>query len=132
VTLIEELKQHEGYRRHAYRDTLGVLTIGYGLNIDDGLSEPLAARILEWIVEERRKDLEKALPFWKDLSPARQEVFLNMAYNLGMTRFLKFKGTLAAAERGDIEGVCEGLWHSLWYEQVGVRADQLIEKYRAG
>jgi len=130
--LLDEIKRHEGYRSHAYRDSVGVWTIAYGLNLDDGIPEPLAAKILEWIVGERLTDLKRALPFWNDLSPARQDVFLNMAYNLGMPRFMKFKNTLAAAAAGDIAGVCQGMRHSKWYDDVGDRADRLIEKYRIG
>lgn len=128
----EEVKTDEAYRCHMYPDSKGVTTIGYGLNLDDGISEPLAAKIVVWILEERLQSLEKLLPFWRQLTPARQEVFLNMAYNLGIPRLLKFRDTLAAAAAGDVEGVCREMEDSLWYREVGERADQLIEKYRRG
>lgn len=132
-TLSAEIKRHEAYRSHAYRDTKGVLTIGYGLNLDDGISEPLSAKILEWIVEERREALRRSLPFWGNLAPGRQEVFLSMAYNLGMPRFLKFTDMLRAAATGDIEGVCREMKDSKWYRvDVGYRAVELVEKYRVG
>ncbi|MGV0961812.1 MAG: glycoside hydrolase family protein [Limnohabitans sp.] len=132
-TLIAEIKRHEAYRSHAYNDTRGVLTIGYGLNIDDGISEPLAAKILEWIIIERRESLEKLLPFWWGLTPARQEVLLNMAYNLGIPRFLKFTKMLAAAAENDTAGVCQEMRDSKWFrEDVGYRAAELVDKYRRG
>jgi lysozyme len=109
-----------------------VLTIGYGLNLDDGISEPLATKIMEWTVEERLQALRK-FPFWEQLTPARKNVFLNMAYNLGMPRFLKFKDMLAAAAIGDVAGVCREMRDSKWCrEDVGYRAEELIEKYRIG
>jgi lysozyme len=55
--LIAEIKRHEGFRPMAYRDTEGFLTIGYGLNLDAGISEPLASHILEWQVNDRAKAL---------------------------------------------------------------------------
>ncbi len=108
------------------------LTIGYGLNLDDGISEPLASKILEWIVAERLQVLQK-FPFWERLSQARQEVFLNMAFNLGIPRFLKFKNMLAAAATGDVVGVCREMKDSKWYRfDVGYRAVELVEKFRIG
>jgi len=130
--LVDQIKRQEGYRSHAYRDTEGVQTIGYGLNIDDGISEPLAARILEWILIERRTALASLLRFWPELSASRQDVLLNMAYNLGIPRFLQFRKMLAAAERGNIESVCREMQDSKWYRQVKGRADELIDQYRTG
>ena len=131
-SLVEELKRHEGYRSHAYRDTMGFLTIGYGLNIDAGISEPLAAQILEWQVAECTAAIAGALPFWDKLSQARQEVFVNMGYNLGVDGLLGFRKMISAAAAGDIVGVCREMRDSKWYKQVGSRADELIEKYRIG
>ena len=132
-TLIAEIKRYESYRSHAYHDTKGVLTIGYGLNLDDGISEQLAAKILEWIAEERRFSLSSLLPCWQNLSPSRQDVFIDMAYNLGISRFLKFEKMISAANNGDIEGVCREMRDSKWCrEDVGYRAEELIEKYRKG
>jgi len=130
--LIAEIKRHEGFRPMAYRDTEGFLTIGYGLNLDDGISEPLAAHILEWQVNDRSKALAGIIPFWKDLSKNRQEVLINMAFNLGIPRLLKFQRMLEAARKGNISGVCSEMKDSRWYKQVGNRADELIEKYRQG
>jgi len=130
--LIAEIKRHEGFRPMAYRDTEGFLTIGYGLNLDDGISEPLAAHILEWQVNDRAKALAGIIPFWKDLSKNRQEVLINMAFNLGIPRLLKFQRMLEAARKGNISGVCSEMKDSRWYKQVGNRADELIEKYRQG
>jgi len=130
--LIDEIKEHEGYRSHAYRDSERVWTIGYGLNLEDGISEPLAAKILEWIVDERRDVLFRLFSFWTSLTQARQEVLVEMAYNLGVPRLLGFRRMLAAAKAGNVEAVCREMKESKWYGQVGARADRLIEKYRNG
>lgn len=130
--LIAEIKRHEGFRPMAYRDTEGFLTIGYGLNLDAGVSEPLAAHILKWQINDRAKAIAGIIPFWADLSKNRQEVFINMAFNLGIPRFLKFQRMLEAARKGNVSGVCSEMKDSRWYKQVGKRADELIEKYRLG
>ena len=131
-SLIAEIKRHEAFRSHPYRDSEDILTIGYGLNLDDGISEQLATKIVEWTIEERRAALARVLPFWPDLCPARQEVFLNMSFNLGVVRFMGFRKMLAAAANNDIIGVCMEMKDSKWYRQVGRRAAELIEKYRNG
>jgi len=128
----DEVKNDEAYRSHIYRDSVGIMTIGYGLNLDDGISEPLAEKIVEWVIEERLSSLSKILKFWRDLTPARQEVFLNMAFNLGIPRFLGFRHMLAAASAGDVAGVCREMRNSKWFVQVGDRAVRLVEKYRRG
>jgi lysozyme len=131
-TLIDEIKRQEAYRSHAYRDTKDVLTIGYGLNLDDGISEPLAAQILEWIVDERRQTLSKLLGCWPGLTQARQDVFIDMAYNLGIPKFFNFSKMILAANMGDVAGVCREMRDSKWFSDVGNRAVELIEKYRKG
>ena len=92
-------------------------------------SPPMALKPLPQaaLIEERLQVLVKVLPFWIKLTPGRQEVFLNMAYNLGMPKFLRFRDPLAAAAVGDIEAVCREMKDSLWYHEVGDRADRLID-----
>ena len=132
MSVIDDLKRHEGFRSHPYHCSEGFLTIGYGLNLDDGISEQLAAKILEWTVQERESALSGMLSFWDNLTPARKDVFLNMAFNLGIPRFLGFKKMLIAAQDGDITGVCREMQDSKWARQVKGRADDLIERYRHG
>jgi len=131
-SLISSIKRHEGYRSHAYRDSVGVLTIGYGLNLDDGISEQLAEKILILILKERQETLSSLFPFWKELTPARQDVFLNMAFNMGIPRFLGFRRMLSAAASNDIAGVCREMRNSKWFLQVKGRAEELIEDFRKG
>lgn len=67
VSVIErvskEVKNDEAYRCHMYKDSENVTSIGYSLNLDDGISERLAAQIDAWIFEELHRELEKVLPF---------------------------------------------------------------------
>lgn len=130
--LIEQLCRHEGFSPHVYNCTEGFRTIGYGYNLDKGMSRALALKILVWEVEEVEVNLSKVLPFWGKLSPKRQEVLTNMAFNLGVGGLLGFRRMLAAAERGNIESVCNEMENSKWFSQVGSRAEELIEQYRKG
>ena len=48
-SLIEYLKQEEGFRSKPYKDSEGVLTIGYGLNLSEGITRAEA----EWLLRSR-------------------------------------------------------------------------------
>jgi lysozyme len=131
-SLLQQVKRHEGFHPRPYRCPAGKLTIGYGLNLDAGISERLASQILEWQLDYVRSGLAGMLPFWSKLSPSRQDVFVNMAFNLGMAGLFGFRRMLEAADRGNVEGVCAEMKNSKWAKQVGARADELIEQYRKG
>ena len=132
MNLIDQLKRHEGYRRFPYLCPAGKLTIGYGYNLDKGMDEATAQILLEWEVTNIQMDLSKMIPFWNKLSQPRQDVLTNMAYNLGVSGLLQFRKMLEAAKRGNIESVCDEMKNSKWYNQVGGRAEELIEQYRKG
>ena len=132
MDLIAELKQLEGFRARPYKDTQGFLTIGYGLNLDRGMDEKLASYILEYEIAKLDTGLSNLIPFWGKLSRPRQEVLINMAYNLGVAGLLQFKRMLKAAELGNISGVCAEMKGSKWYTQVPNRVDYIIEKYMKG
>lgn len=131
-TLLDQLKHDEGFRPRPYRCPAGKLTIGYGLNLDAGIPERLASQILEWQISDLRTGLSAMIPFWLKLTPSRQDVFINMAFNLGMQGLFGFRRMLEAAERGNVSGVCNEMRDSKWAKQVGDRAERLIEQYRKG
>jgi len=128
-TLLDQIKRHEGFRPRPYRCPAGKLSIGYGLNLDAGISERLASKILEWQIADLRTGLSQMVPFWHKLAPHRQDVLINMAYNLGMQGLFGFRRLLEAAERGNVAGVCAEMRDSKWARQVGARADELIAQY---
>ena len=132
MSLIIDLKQEEGFRPHYYKDSRGFLTIGYGYNLDEGMSENVASILLMAMIAEKSDELQAMLPFWEKLTQARQEVFIDMAYNLGTAGLMQFKNMLQCASKGDVDGVCREMQDSAWYSQVGQRAVNLIAKYRQG
>ena len=131
-TLLDQIKRHEGFRPRPYRCPSGMLTVGYGLNLDAGISERLASYILEWQIADARTGLSKMLPFWSKLTKSRQDVLVNMSFNLGMQGLLGFRRMLEAADKGNVAGVCAEMRDSKWARQVGARADELIEQYEKG
>lgn len=94
------LKGEEGFRSNAYRDTTGQQTIGYGFNVDAGISEFAAAALLVAQVSERETVLLN-YPWYATCDPVRRSVLLDVAFNLGVTGLLKFHDMILAIGRQD-------------------------------
>jgi lysozyme len=138
--LKEQLTLHEGLRLFPYKDTIGILTIGIGHNLTaNGLHPEVVALQFNKDVEAAVLDLEKNLPWVMELDEVRLRVLIDMCFNLGISRLLKFKNTLAAIHRGEYEHASAMLMDSLWAHQVGDgyggrfdRAERLAEMMRTG
>ena len=91
----EQLEQDEGYRQFMYTDTAGKHTIGYGVNLDVGFDQGLAAAVLGFLVTRIDQSLS-AYPWYAVLNDTRKSALLNMAYNLGIHGLLQFQDMIAA------------------------------------
>ena len=139
LKLIEMLKVHEGVETHAYRDTVGKMTIGVGRNIDadDGLG--LSMQEVEYLlgndIERVEQELVGALPWTIDLlvidSP-RFDALVDLCFNLGLPRFLNFVKALDACANEDWERAADEFMDSRWAKQVGNRAVEITEMIRTG
>jgi lysozyme len=136
AALIAELRRDEGTVRHAYQDSEGYWTIGVGRLIDKrlggGLSDDEIDYLLRNDIKAKAADLDAHLPWWRGLDAVRGRVLLNMCFNLGITRLLKFKNTLAAIKAKRWSDASKGMLASKWADQVGLRADRLAKMMRTG
>ncbi len=131
--LIEQLKLHEGVRDRPYKDSVGKLTIGVGRNLTDkGLKPKEIEYLLMNDIMECIDDLNKYLPWWRQLNEVRQRVLMDMSFNLGIGGLLGFKNTLAFIQSGDYEQASQNMLSSKWAGQVGQRARRLSEMMRTG
>lgn len=134
--LANELERDEGFRSHAYQDSLGFWTIGYGRMVDKrrggGITRFEARVLLDNDIDECEKDLDHSLAWWREMTENRQRVLVNMCFNLGIGKLLQFTNTLAAMERGDYEAAAKGMLNSRWATQVKGRAERLAELMREG
>ena len=55
-----------------------------------------------------------------------------MVFNLGLSRFEKFKKTIAAIESGNYAKAAAEMVLSDWFIQVGNRGPELVEMMRTG
>jgi lysozyme len=124
--LIEFLKLSEGYRQLVYRCPAGKLTVGYGLNLEDrGVTEAEADYLLRSVVADVERNLVRRITFWDRLDRVRQEVLIDMAYNMGVGGLLGFRKTLGHIEAGEYAEASTEMLVSRWATQVGRRANKL-------
>lgn len=131
--LREQLILDEGLRLLPYTDTVGKLTIGVGRNLaDGGITRDEAMYLLDNDIKLAVNRLDDSLAWWRTLSDVRQNVLLNMCFNMGLNRLLGFKKALAAMQAGNFEEAANEMQSSAWSNQVGPRAQRLVQSMRSG
>lgn len=135
--LVEMLKRHEGVRRFVYRCSVGALTIGVGRNIDPnkggiGLSDEEVDFMLQNDISRVYMELNTEYEWFHDLDEVRQDVLIDMCFNMGLPRFSQFRKMLAAIELGQYDRAAEEMLNSRWAEQVKGRALSLSNMMRTG
>jgi lysozyme len=124
--LWEQLVHHEGLRLKPYRCSAGKLTIGVGRNLEDvGLTEEEALLLLGNDISRVITELDQNIPAFSSLDEIRKRVLVDMGFNLGINRLMKFRRMLAALEAGDWSQAAVEMMDSRWARQVGSRAERL-------
>jgi len=129
--LLDRVGLDEGFRSKPYHCSQGYLTIGYGLNLENGISKDEARYLLRSRINKAIESCER-LPWFEGLSDNRKRVIVNMVYNLGMTRFKRFKKTIAFIKAGDFQSASIEMLDSAYARQVGPRAKRLSKRLKEG
>ena len=124
--LIEMIKKHEGKKLIPYKCSKGHLTIGYGHNLNKGISENIALYMLYGDIKNAQNDVKILMPYLED-NTVRYYAFVDMMFNLGLTKIKKFNKMLVAAKNGDWKETANQMLDSDWHKQVGNRAKRLSE-----
>ena len=143
---IKMVAKHEGIVLEPYKDSLGISTIGIGRNLEDrgitdgeleyigktmeevlekGLTEEEAYYLCMNDIAIVEKELLERKPLVNQLNDVRQMVLVDMAFNMGVPRLLKFKNMWMAIEKVNYPLACEEMIDSRWANQVGNRAMKL-------
>lgn len=130
--LRESIKQHEGFRSKPYRDSVGVLTIGYGYNLESGMTRHEASLLMDERIIKSITAAKRMIKGFEKISDARKRVITEMIYQLGPEGFSKFKKTIAFVEAGEHEEAAREMLDSKWARQVPKRAHKLSETYAKG
>jgi len=132
MTLIEQIKREEGCIAHAYRDSLGLLTIGVGRLIDGskggGLSQDEIDYLLANDIASASHQVATALPWAERLNEPRQAVLIGMCFQMGLGGLLAFKHTLGSVEDGQYAEAAKGMLDSGWAKQTPARARRLAQQ----
>jgi lysozyme len=143
--LAEDIGHDEGLRLQAYPDPdtgAEPWTIGYGCTGPDvrpGVvwTRAEAEAALRRRIDLLQRQLDQLLPWWREVNDARQDVLVNMAYNLGARGLLGFHTFLAAAQAGRHNDAAADLLSvdgrpTRWVRQVHGRATRLARQWRDG
>jgi lysozyme len=155
--LRHELKTDEGYRLQAYKDSLGLLSIGTGRNLDrknadgtvgiteaetkafkitrasciaKGITPAQCDALLNSDIDEVMRQLDAALPWWRTLDPVRQRVMGNLGFmGVGDANhgLLSFKNTLAHIKAHEWQQAAAGIMASKYADEVHSRANRLCK-----
>lgn len=131
--LAAQLTIDEGRRALIYLDSVGKWTGGVGRNlVDRPFSDDEIDLMLKNDIDLVEQDLDRRLPWWREMSNARQNVLANMCFNLGITRLLGFTQALSHMRSRRYEAAAREMLDSKWAKQVGARAIRLAALMRKG
>ena len=129
--LISQLRIYEGEKLKPYVDTVGKITIGNGRNLTDkGIRDDERALMLSNDVNDAIT-LARQFSWFALLDDVRQEIIVNMCFNMG-TRILSFQKMLSAMSIHDYNNAAEEMKDSKWFVQVGERGQRLYDAMKKG
>lgn len=140
--IYSQLKRDEGgCILHIYPDSRGIDTVYVGHNLE---ANPLSdldftveqgMQVLHDDVDRITAQLLASIPWLADLQQSdivRFGIFQNMGFNLGVGGLMNFHHDLADTQAGRYEQSAQDMRMSLWYVQVGARAERLCQQMRTG
>ena len=131
--LLEMLKRHEGLQLKVYKCPAGKLSVGYGRNLEDlGISASEAESLLKNDIIRVKNEVFDAFPWYHSLNTIRQDVIVNMAFNMGITKLRYFTNLISALERHNYGEAAKEMLDSKWAKQVGKRANELALMMKTG
>ena len=125
------LIRHEGLKLTPYKCTAGKWTLGVGRNIEDrGISKVTAMQMLDEDIELCLNELIERLDYFETLPTEVQETLVNLCFNMGISRLMKFQLMLGAIQAGQYELAAKELLDSRYARQVGKRSEELADILR--
>ena len=128
MSLLDDIKKHEGFRSRVYQCTEGYDTIGYGFAIKDlDIEEDIGEMILIRKLEKLQKRIASTFGWFFNSPEEVKDVVTNMCYQLGVSGFSRFKKTIYLLETEQYEEASVEMLDSLWAKQTPNRAKELSE-----
>ena len=135
--LLNNFVEHdEGFKSYAYQDSLGFWTIGFGKCIDKrkncGISKEEALYLLKNELQECELELNH-MHWFINLDRIRQEVFIELCFNIGLGSLLEFKQTIEAVQNKDYSLAAKNMLASKWADEVGAnRSNNMAQRLITG
>ena len=127
-SLIETIKQEEGFRAKTYQDSEGVLTIGYGMNLSEGITRAEADWILRSRLDHATHCLERNWKPYYRMQQWTRDALSDMAYQLGCAGVLRFKKMLSALDQGECAAAQDQALDSDWSRETPARAHRVVTR----
>ena len=125
------LRTEEGFRAHAYEDTRGRLTIGYGTNLSEGITEGEGDYLLGSRLRARVDTFRRLWPEFGDMPVEVRVELSDMAYQLGPTKLDGFAIMLGHLARGEWNAAADEALASAWYRETPARAERAAAIFRS-
>ena len=151
--ILQFIKEHEGYRPHVYKDSLGIPTIGIGFNLMRPDSKKIAQQanvnyedilsgkytltddqvkeIFKITLSIAYKDAKQWLPGFDNLPKNIKLAVLDLSFNMGYTRLSKFIKTKNFIINKNYKAAASELQNSKWATQVGKRVKSVVSLFLA-
>lgn len=100
----------------------------HGVTPDSRIERIRAERKLEEHTLEMKYALARALPWISEASFVTHTILINMAFNMGLPGLLMFRNTLRFVKEKNYKQAAQNMKLSLWYSQVGDRAEELTNR----
>ena len=132
--LKKRIKKNEGFSIKPYKDQLGHLTVGYGhliLPYEKHLmtNKNSKAQLKEIFIQDFNRAVDDYNKFIKQKmhNEKDRELLIEMVFQMGADRVLKFKKLLLNMRKNNKHLVCFEMMNSLWYTQTPNRVKNLIK-----
>ena len=132
----KQILSDEGCSTTYYRDS-GGWSVGVGHyspeKPSDALRERSLGKVMQWYYQDldvALRDAQSLTEHWEDFPQEVQNILVNMSFNLGRHRLEGFWNMWDALEVGDWQKAADEMEDSVWYTQVGKRAERLVRRMR--
>jgi lysozyme len=140
ITVADYIKQNEGYDPRIYNDTKSIPTTGYGFNLKAdhvrsyipkevlqgkrALQQKEADEIFMQLFGQAEKDARQYIGnnVFDSMSIPQKTALVDMSYNLGLTKLMKFEEMKKALLKGDFDTAAKEMLDSKYRQDVPNRA----------
>lgn len=126
-----QVAESEGFSTHMYLCPGGHATIGFGYNLENGMTRDEATALMKVKLNHDYKVLTRRAPVFGAQTVTRQKVLLDMAYNMGVEGLMKFKKMWEALKVGDYITASNEMLDSKWHRDFVMWAHGNVEVTRS-